>query len=157
MKMVTRAITRTKETTVMVPMKTSSCLIWSSEMALFSSGVSLLACASSALCRGPSSILTGNTGAVDKFSACLYPAIAVLGTAAGSLLTCCARLGGSGPRHRTARVLTTLTVGAVGEGGVAGPGWLSCKGGESAGGVWPGDQCRCEHLYLYTGWEERPG
>ena len=54
MKTVIKAMTRTKETTVMVPMKMSSCLIWSSEMTCCSATASLLAIKE--LLRGPASM-----------------------------------------------------------------------------------------------------
>lgn len=55
MKTVIKAMTRTKETTVMVPMKMSSCLIWSSDMTCCCSATaSLLAIRE--LLRGPASM-----------------------------------------------------------------------------------------------------
>ena len=56
MKTVIKAMTRTKEMTVMVPMKMSSCLIWSSEMTCswLLATTSLLAIKE--LLRGPASM-----------------------------------------------------------------------------------------------------
>ena len=59
MKTVMSAMTRTKEMTVMVPMKMSSCLICSSEIT-FSCSCTTSLLANKELLRGPPSMMTGH-------------------------------------------------------------------------------------------------
>ena len=108
MKTVIKAMTRTKEMTVMVPMKMSSCLIWSSEMTCCCCSATSSLLANKELLRGPASMAPERLWLFNGFEKprnVNSAAEDAASLAARPVLTCCAaNLGRAGPAGGAAMI-----------------------------------------------------